>query len=61
MNNGLKGFLAFLKQTVAKQTGREQDREKFIRHIRETALQSGKPPVENQMEEHLENGDETVK
>jgi len=60
MNDGLKSFLASLKQLVAKQTGREDDKEKFAKHIRETALKSGKPPVENQTEKHLGNEGERL-
>lgn len=56
MNNGLKNFLAFLKQLVAEQTGREDNKEKFAKHIMETALKSSKPPVENPTEEHLQDG-----
>jgi len=57
MNDGLKNFFAFLKQLVAKQTGREDDKEKFAKHIRETTLKPDKTTIENKTQEHLGNSD----
>jgi hypothetical protein len=57
MNDGLKNFLASLKQLVAKQTGQEDDKEKFAKHLRKTVLKPDKTAVENKTQEHLRNGD----
>ena len=52
MNDGWKNFLSFFKQFGVKQTRREHDKEKFVKHIGKTVLKSGKRVSNIKQEEY---------